>query len=134
MAFVRLYSGPDGESHFEEMDMGFAPTDMAPLGSFSPAVARAPVHIIPEKVKRVILGSQTEDNVEGFHTTRQRHYAMYLGGAAEMEASDGVKLRFRPGDLLLHEDTTGKGHRARILDKPWQWCAIMLEEWLAAQL
>ena len=128
MAFVRLYSGPDGESHFEEMDMGFAPTDMSPLGGFSPAVARAPVQVIPEKVKTVMLGSQTEDNVEGFHTARQRHYVMCLAGAAEMEASDGGILRFSQGDFLLEEDTTGKGHRAKILERPWQWCAIMLEE------
>ena len=128
MAFVRIYTGPDGESHSEEMDMGFVPTDMSPLGGFSPAVARAPVHIIPEKVKGVILGSQTEDNLQDFGTVRQRHYIVFLGGMVEMETSDGEKRRFGPGDWLLEEDTTGGGHRGRILDKPLQWCAIMLEE------
>ena len=128
MAFVRLYTGPDGKSHLEEVDMGFAPTDMSPLGGFSPAVARAPVHIIPEKVKGVILGSQTDDNLEDFHSTRQRHYVVFLGGRVEMETSDGEKRLFGPGDFLMEDDRESPVYRWKILDKPWQWCAIMLED------
>ena len=128
MAFIRLYTGSDGESHLEELDMGFAPTDMSPLGGFSPAVARAPVHIIPEKVKGVILGSQTEENLEGYHAVRQRHYIAFLEGRAEMETSDGEKRIFGPGDWLEENDRGSKGHRWKLLEKPWRWCAIMLED------
>ena len=133
MAFFRAYTGSDGESHLEELDMGFAPTDMSRLGGFSPAVGRAPVHIIPEKVKGVIIGSQTEENPYEFRpvgqrSRGQRHYIVFVGGRAEMETSDGDKRIFVPGDWLEEDDQGGRGHRWRILEKPWQWCAIMLEQ------
>ena len=130
MAFIRLYSGPDGESHFEEMDMGFAPTDMAQLGVVSHAVARAPVHIIPEKVKGVIIGSQSEEdeNPNDFRPARRYHYLITLSGLGEIEVGSGDKRRFGPGDWLVDGDVTGRGHIWRILEKPWQWCAIILEE------
>ena len=133
MAYVSLYTGSDGESHIKELDMGFAPTDMSPLGGFSPAVARAPVYLIPEKVKAVIIGSQTEENNKGFrpkgqHSGGQRHYVVFLGGRVEIETSDGNKRIFEPGDWLVDEDQESRGHHWRILDPPWEWCAIMLEE------
>ena len=128
MAFVRLYTGPDGKSHLEEVDMGFAPTDMSPLGGFSPAVARAPVHIIPEKVKGVIIGSQTEENPPDFRTGTQRSYIAFLGGRAELETSSGEKRIFGPGDMLLGNAQERGLFRWKVLEKPWQWCAIMLED------
>jgi uncharacterized cupin superfamily protein len=36
-----------------------------------------------------------------------------MSGAVEMETTDGMKRRFLPGDLVLLEDTTGKGHVTR---------------------
>jgi uncharacterized cupin superfamily protein len=36
-----------------------------------------------------------------------------LSGTVEVETSDGNVQRFKPGDILLLEDTWGKGHRLR---------------------
>jgi hypothetical protein len=36
-----------------------------------------------------------------------------LSGDMEIEASDGCKLNIGPGDILLLQDTWGKGHRSR---------------------
>jgi uncharacterized cupin superfamily protein len=36
-----------------------------------------------------------------------------LMGALDVEASDGDVVRLHPGDVLLVEDTVGKGHRSR---------------------
>ena len=36
-----------------------------------------------------------------------------LSGACEVETSDGNVKRFGPGDIILLEDTWGKGHRSR---------------------
>lgn len=127
MSFVRLYSGSDGESHFEDIDMGFTSVDMSPIGSFSPAVSRAPVHIVPEKVRAVVVGSQTEENAQEFHPTRGRHYLITLSGMGELEVGSGEVRRFGPGDWLIDGDETGRGHKARVVEAPWQWCAILLE-------
>ncbi len=39
-----------------------------------------------------------------------------LDGEIEIEVSDGERRGFRGGDVLLVEDTTGKGHRTRTVD------------------
>jgi uncharacterized cupin superfamily protein len=36
-----------------------------------------------------------------------------MAGAVEMETTDGTKRHFKPGDLVLLEDTSGKGHVTR---------------------
>ena len=41
---------------------------------------------------------------------------MLLDGEIEIETGDGEKRRFSGGDILLVEDTTGRGHRTRPVD------------------
>jgi quercetin dioxygenase-like cupin family protein len=36
-----------------------------------------------------------------------------MSGSVEMETSDGTVRRLTPGDLILLEDTSGKGHLTR---------------------
>ena len=46
----------------------------------------------------------------------QRQFIVLLDGAMEIEASDGERRTFRGGEVLLMEDTTGRGHRTRHLE------------------
>jgi hypothetical protein len=41
---------------------------------------------------------------------------MLSGGQVEIEVGDGSKRRLGPGDVLLAEDTSGRGHRSRAVD------------------
>ncbi len=43
----------------------------------------------------------------------ERQYVIMLRGEVEIEASDGTVRRLGAGDILLAEDTTGKGHCSR---------------------
>jgi uncharacterized cupin superfamily protein len=38
-----------------------------------------------------------------------------LRGAIEVEATDGARRRFEPGDLLFVADVTGRGHITRAI-------------------
>jgi hypothetical protein len=38
-----------------------------------------------------------------------------LKGDMQFEASDGTVLHVEPGSAMLLEDTTGKGHRSRVI-------------------
>jgi hypothetical protein len=38
-----------------------------------------------------------------------------LGGQVEAEVSDGEVRRFGPGDVVLVEDTEGRGHRSWVV-------------------
>lgn len=40
---------------------------------------------------------------------------------------DGARFVIRPGDVLLAEDTTGTGHRWRVIgDEPWRRAYVIL--------
>ena len=126
MAFVRVYTGPDSETHFEELDMTFAPADLGPLTD-RPAVSNTPVHILPEKVEAVIFGRQSlARSPDPQAPTGQRHYELTLAGEFEIEVGSGEVRRFGPGDVVLMEDVTGRGHIGRVLSEPFIWAVIKL--------
>jgi len=44
-----------------------------------------------------------------------------LSGRLEFETRGGAKQVVEPGDILLAEDTSGGGHRWRLIDdQPWR--------------
>jgi quercetin dioxygenase-like cupin family protein len=52
-----------------------------------------------------------------------------LGGTLEFETREGATFVVRPGDVLLAEDTTGSGHRWRLVGAdPWQRAYVILPE------
>ena len=50
-----------------------------------------------------------------FHTAPQKQYIILLDGEIEIETSLHQKRKFSGGDVLLVEDTTGKGHKTKNL-------------------
>jgi len=54
---------------------------------------------------------------------------LYLAGQVDGETSDGIKRRFGPGDIVLLEDTTGKGHRSCVVgDQEALMAVVQLED------
>jgi quercetin dioxygenase-like cupin family protein len=47
------------------------------------------------------------------HPAPTRQFLALLSGAVEVETTDGTVRRLGPGDLVLLEDTTGRGHVTR---------------------
>ena len=47
------------------------------------------------------------------HNAPRRQFIVHLEGAVEVEASDGERRRFGPGDVVLVEDLEGRGHVTR---------------------
>ena len=48
-----------------------------------------------------------------FGPTASRRYLILMRGSCTVETSDHQTSTFGPGDLVLFEDFTGKGHRTR---------------------
>ena len=96
---TRVYADQDGESRFDEV---FYPlTDGGPIGHLS------------EKVKvKELLFRKVSPGYNDLHNAPQRQYVVLLDGGVEIETSTGEKRVFNPGEVLLMEDTTGKGHRS----------------------
>ncbi len=98
MAMYRIFAGPDGESHIEELD----PASHPELGSL-------------RNVSEVRISQPQELRNRDFHPLPERRILIHLSGEVEIGVSDGGKQIFRAGDVRLMEDTTGRGHTHRDL-------------------
>jgi hypothetical protein len=52
-----------------------------------------------------------------WHVSASRNLFVVISGEWQVEASDGTKRLFVAKSVLLAEDTTGKGHRSRVVSK-----------------
>jgi len=93
---VRVFSGDDGESHFEDL----TPDQFAEVVS---KIGDGPVR----------LNRGQAQSFSDFHNAPRRQYVVFMAGQAEFETADGSKRRMGPGDVLVAEDLTGHGHIAR---------------------
>jgi uncharacterized cupin superfamily protein len=63
-----------------------------------------------------------------FHPAPRRQYVITLQGEVEIGLGDGSIHRFGPGDVMLADDLTGKGHTTRVVgDVPRVSVAIPLD-------
>lgn len=104
MKITRLYPGPDGESRFEDVEI-----DLRDGGEIGRLSERVPT-------TGVIFRETGADYDYDWHNSPQRQYIVMLEGSVDVESGDGEVRRFGPGDILLVEDTTGRGHRSRAVD------------------
>jgi len=98
---VRVFTGADGQSHFEDVPVTLADYGMS--GMISPLWPGAGVQF------RTVDGDYQLD----FHTAPRRQLVVNLTGSVEIEVGDGTKRVLGPGSILLAEDTTGQGHISR---------------------
>lgn len=116
MKITRLYTGEDNESHFEDIDIDLH--DGGDIGELS------------EKVNAtgIIFRRTGADYNYDWHNAPRRQYIIMLDGSVDVEIGDGTVRRFSTGDILLVEDTTGRGHISRSVDnKPRTSVFVTLE-------
>ncbi len=110
---VRMYSGDDGQSHFEDLDF-----DMWP-DHWSMTLANAKIN----------FGRRDPGYFNDLHNESRRQYLIVLSGQMDLTVGDGTTRVLQPGDILLAEDLTGQGHIVRNLgSKPFQCVTIPLDE------
>ena len=98
---TRLYTGPDGQPHAEEIAVKFGPNGTEAFKLMSGAGA---------EIRRARPG-----RVADWHTAPRRQYVITLSGHGEVELIDGTKIELGPGSIDLAEDLTGKGHITRVI-------------------
>ncbi len=112
MKIIRVFSGDDGESHFEDVTPEELATFVNRLGTCD-----------------ITLGLRPSPSFSDYHNAPRRQYVVNLSGTAEFETADGTKVQMEPGDVLVAEDLTGHGHIARSLgDTPRASLAIPLAD------
>jgi quercetin dioxygenase-like cupin family protein len=104
MMISRLWADPSGESHFQDIDVEL---------KSSGAIGRLSE---PFPVSSMILRENDPGYDYDWHPAPRRQYIVMLEGLVEITVSDGETRTFRPGDILLVEDVSGKGHKSRAPD------------------
>jgi hypothetical protein len=111
---VRLWSGPDGHSHFEDGVIGLEAGQRG--GQLS---GKFPI-------ASVSFQETNADPKLGWHPDPARQFVITLSGALEFTAHDG-RFSLRAGDTLLTEDTVA-GHDWKLLgEQPWRRIYAVLE-------
>ena len=108
MQFYRLYTGTDGQSHFEQLDS----TKANYFNDTKPATSH-------------LFRDDFAPHIVNFHRAPRRRWVVTLTGSVTIGVGDGSTMTFYPGDVFLAEDTTGQGHTAK--PENWQRVYINLE-------
>jgi len=109
MKMIRLFSGKDGQSHFEDIDLTLSPVHVA---QFS----------VPFATDNIRFGRVEGIDEVPWHTQDEPCYIAILQGGMELEVGDGTKRTLKTGDIILAEDITGQGHITRSLNgQPWEF-------------
>ena len=95
---TRIYTGADGLSHAEEVEMKLN-------GNASEMF----------KATGVEFSRRAPNNSNEWHVGPRRQFVITLSGKGEIEVAGGQKVAVVPGHINLIEDTTGKGHITRNL-------------------
>jgi len=95
---TRLFTGPDGLTHAEEIEVKFAS-------------GGGVYHLLANSGAE--LRSTPPGRVNDYHTASRRQYVFTLSGHAELVLSGGQTIQVGPGSIELAEDLTGKGHITR---------------------
>lgn len=106
---TRLYTDSAGESHFQDEPMEVQEVDFAP-----PA---PPMYLsAPTEAKQMVYLKLPSGWYGDLHPAPRRQQMTLLTGTLEVVASDGEARQFAPGETVLVEDTTGKGHATKSVD------------------
>ena len=118
---VRIWTGPDGNSVFEEGTI-----DLGPKQGGS---ERGDV-LSDKAVATSISFRETQaDGTYAPHDAPTRQFVITLSGTLEFKTVPGQTFIINPGDILLAEDTTGSGHSWRLTDgNPWRRAYVILAD------
>ncbi len=118
MDLIEIFSDTDGETHFRR-----SPVPMS-LREFAPP-SRA-VGVSTETTATTSLFLEAPPGWDdSFHTTPRRQLAVLLEGSLKVTASDGEALTVAPGDVVLLNDLTGKGHLSEVQgDRPARFLLV----------
>ncbi len=111
MKLTQFVATDDGGSRFEEIDValdierkgagGYTLMSSEPFESFAVSFVRLPA-----------------DLDQDWHQAPTRQLVQVLSGAVEVTTTDNVTRRWGEGDLFIAADTSGRGHRTRVVGGP----------------
>jgi hypothetical protein len=104
MRIHNLYEDAEGISHFRDIEVAWVEER-----HFSRLSARLPA-------SGIIFRETSGDYDLDWHPAPRRQYIINLDAGVQITASDGETRVIGPGEVLLVEDTTGKGHLSKAVE------------------
>lgn len=98
MRIHNLYVDDDGETHWRDIEVEWVESR-----NFSKMSARL-------SATGIIFRQTTGDYDLDWHPAPRRQYIINLDGGVKITASDGEAREIGAGEVILVEDTSGKGH------------------------
>ena len=97
-----MYTGEDGNSHWEEIDLAQTPDWTSNMDT-----------------SHIVFRTDPVGKFQDWHPAPRPQFVIILSGQLEIGFGDGTKKVFGAGDARLVEDTTGKGHTTGVFgDQP----------------
>lgn len=104
MKITHILADANGETHFGELDIPLH--DSGAIGLLSQL----------QPATGIIFRETPGTNNYDWHNTPRRQYVIMLERGVDFTVSDGETRRFASGDVVLLEDTTGKGHVSKAVN------------------
>lgn len=101
MRIHNLYSDANGESHWRDIEVEYVEQNEA--GRLS---ARLPA-------SGIIFRQTQAEHDRPWHPAPRRQYIINLDAGVQLTASDGEARVIGAGEVILVEDTSGKGHLSK---------------------
>ena len=116
--YLRIYSDEEGCSHFDKHTVELEAKDYAPP---APPLNTSKIEPANHSVFLELPIGWYGD----WHPTPVRQWLILMTGECEFEAGDGERAVCKAGDVVMLDDTTGKGHQTKVLgDKAVKIAAI----------
>ena len=120
MRIHNLYEDSNGVSHFRDIEVEWAEQrGVSKLSKRMPATG--------------IIFRRTEGNYNvDWHPAPRRQYIVNLDGGVKITASDGEARIIGPGEIILVEDISGKGHLSQAVNGALRHSLFIPVEWRRA--
>ncbi len=113
---VRIWTGPDGHSLFEEGSIAM------------PGNARGDLVSLTERAHNISFHETPPGGEYTPHQAPARQFVITFSGTLEFRTGTGATFQIRPGDVLLAEDILGTGHSWKLTDsQPWRRAYVVID-------
>jgi quercetin dioxygenase-like cupin family protein len=113
---IRLWTGNDGNSHFEEGVIDLSKGERGDILSDT-------ANVVSISFRETKAGGAFE-----WHDAPARQFVITLSGTLDFQTRKGEHFMLHPGDILLAEDTVGTGHSWKLVDEnPWRRAYVILD-------
>ncbi len=122
MRYVRIYSEDGGGSAFEDVDAAMSERHV--VDGVPPLLVSEPLPV----TALIFVEQRPGDPDWEPHVAPRRQWVMCLRGRVAIAVSSGERREFGPGELVLLEDTEGKGHVSTPLTEEFAFVMIPIPD------